>query len=116
MFGGGSRYSLMLHHFWRDLMDIHITTRHCAITDAEYENAVTAAKRFEKFHQNIVRTDIIFEEVPLKKSCEITLRIHDHLLVSKEISTDFSKAVHDAGLKMERQLSKLHDKFATVRP
>lgn len=97
-------------------MDIHITTRHCTITDAENENAVTAARRFEKFNQNIVRADIVFEEVPLKKSCEITLRIHDHLLVAKEIAPDFSKAVHDAGLKIERQLSKIHDKFATVRP
>jgi ribosomal subunit interface protein len=97
-------------------MDIHIKTRHCEITDAEYDSAVNAARRFEKFNHNIVRTDILFEEVPLNKSCEITLRIHDHLLVAKEVAADFSKAVHDAGLKMERQLSKVHDKLATVRP
>ena len=93
-------------------MDIHISTRHCTITDAEYEQAVNAARRFEKFHQGIVRADILFEEIPLKKSCEITVRIHDHLLQAP----DFTKAVHDAGLKMERQLSKIHDKFATIRP
>lgn len=97
-------------------MDIHITARHCQITDAEYENAVNTARRFEKFNQNIVRTDIIFDEVPLLKNCEITLRIHDHLLVAKEAAADFSKAVHDAGLKIERQLSKVHDKYSTVRP
>jgi ribosomal subunit interface protein len=97
-------------------MDIHISTRHCTITDAEYEQAVTAARRFEKFHQGIVRADILFEEVPLEKFCEITVRIHDHLLVAKVQAPDFTKAVHDAGLKMERQLSKIHDKFATIRP
>lgn len=97
-------------------MDIHISNRHCTITDAEYDNAVTTVRRFEKFNLNIIRTDVLFEEVPLKKFCEITVRIHDHLLVAKETADDFTKAVHDAGLKMERQLAKVHDKFSTVRP
>ncbi|MBU3678595.1 MAG: ribosome-associated translation inhibitor RaiA [Candidatus Kapabacteria bacterium] len=97
-------------------MDIHISNRHCTITDAEYENAVSTAKRFEKFNLNIVRTDFLFDEVPLQKFCEITVRIHDHLLVAKETASDFTKAAHDAGLKMERQLAKVHDKSTTVRP
>ncbi len=97
-------------------MDIHISNRHCTITDAEYENAVNAALRFEKFNLNIVRANILFEEVPLQKFCEITVRICDHLLVAKETAEDFTKAAHDAGLKIERQLAKIHGKYSTVRP
>lgn len=97
-------------------MDIHISNRHCSITDAEFENAVNTARRFEKFNLHIVRTDILFDEVPLKKFCEITVRIHDHLFVAKETADDFTKAAHDAGLKIERQLARVHDKFATIRP
>jgi ribosomal subunit interface protein len=97
-------------------MDIHISNRHCSITDAEFQNAVDTARRFEKFNCNIVRADILFEEVPLQKFCEITVLLHDHLFVAKETATDFTKAAHDAGLKIERQLARVHDKFATIRP
>ena len=97
-------------------MDIHISNRHCSITDAEFQNAVDTARRSEKFNCNIVRADILFEEVPLQKFCEITVLLHDHLFVAKETATDFTKAAHDAGLKIERQLARVHDKFATIRP
>jgi ribosome-associated translation inhibitor RaiA len=36
--------------------------------------------------------------------------------VAKETAADFTKAAHDAGLKIERQLARVHDKFATIRP
>lgn len=94
-------------------MDIHITTRHCTLTDIEHQAAVDAAKHFEKFHNSIIRVDAIVDEGPLKKSCEYTVKINGQLIVAKESAPDFSKAIHDAAQKIQRQLTKIHDKQAS---
>ncbi len=93
-------------------MDIHITTRKGSLTDQEHELAIESAKNFQKFHSSIVRVDAIIDEEPINKSCEYTVRIHGQLIVAKERGPDFSKAIHDAAQKVQRQLSKIHDKAA----
>lgn len=97
-------------------MDIHVTTRHCAITDAENTMVIETAKSFEKFGNSIIRVDAILDKGPLTKTCEFTVKVQGNLLVSHESAADFTKAVHDAGEKMQRQLSRIHDKHATNRP
>lgn len=91
-------------------MDIHITTRHCTLTDIEHQAAVDAATHFEKFHNSIIRVDAIVDEGPLTKTCEFTVKINGQLIVAKESAPDFGKAIHDAAQKIQRQLTKIHDK------
>ncbi|MCX6139982.1 MAG: ribosome-associated translation inhibitor RaiA [Candidatus Kapabacteria bacterium] len=91
-------------------MDIHITTRHCTLSDVDHEAAIEAAKHFEKFYSTIIRVDAIVEEGPLAKSCEYTVKIAGQLIVAKESGPDFAKAIHDSAQKIQRQLTKIHDK------
>ena len=91
-------------------VDIHITTRHCTLSDIEHQAAIGAAMHFEKYNSSIIRVDAIVEEGPLTKSCEYTVKIQGHLIVAKESAPDFAKAIHYASHKIQRQLTKIHDK------
>jgi ribosomal subunit interface protein len=93
-------------------VDIHITTRKCSLSDLEHQAAIDAAKGFEKFNTSIIRVDAIVEEGPLSKTCEYTVKIQGQLIVAKESAPEFGKAIHDAAQKIERQLSKIHDKMS----
>lgn len=96
-------------------MDIHVTARHCTITEAENTTVIEMAKSFERFGNNIIRVDAIIDEGPLQKSCEFTVKIQGQLLVGRESAADLVKAVHDAGEKIQRQLGRVHDKHSTIR-
>jgi ribosomal subunit interface protein len=97
-------------------MDIHVTARHCAITEAENSTVIETAKSFERYGNSILRVDAIIDKGPLERVCEFTVKIQGQLLVAKESATDVTKAVHDAGEKIHRQLSRIHDKVSTFRP
>lgn len=96
-------------------MDIHVTSRHCTITEAENTTIVETAKSFERYGNTIIRVDAIVDKGPLEKSCEYTVKVQGQLLVARESAPEVTKAAHDAGEKMHRQLSRLHDKHATIR-
>lgn len=91
-------------------MDIHITTRHCTLTEQEHEAAVEAAKHFEKYHGSILRVDAIVDADAQTKTCEFTVKIQGQLVVAKQSAADFTKAIHDSAHKIQRQLTKIHDK------
>lgn len=96
-------------------MDIHVTARHCTITEAENTTIVETAKSFERYGSNIIRVDAIIDAGPLERTCEYTVKIQGQLLVSRESAADVSKAAHDAGEKIHRQLGRIHDKHSTIR-
>lgn len=96
-------------------MDIHITTRHCTLTDHENEAAVKAATHFGKFYDNILRVDAILEQEHGAHLCEYTVKVGGHTIVAKEQGQDFSRAIHDAAEKIVRQLTKLNDRQHDVR-
>lgn len=95
-------------------MDIHVTTRHCHLTEEENDAAIAAAKHFEKFIHGILRVDVICDE-NATKHVEYTVKVPGHILVAKESGEHFSKIIHDAALKMHRQLSRLHELKIPVR-
>lgn len=95
-------------------MDIHVTARHCKLTDDEHKAAVDAALHFEKFHDNIIRIDAILDE-DTHKSCEYTVRVHGHTIVARETTGEFTKAIHDAAEKVVRQLRKLKTRMEAPR-
>lgn len=93
-------------------MDIHITTRHYDLTELEFESATVAAKGFEKFSTKISRVDVIVASEPLGASCEFTVKLSGNVVVAKVEHQETTKAIHDAALKVHRQLAKIHDKAA----
>jgi len=95
-------------------MDIHVSTRHCTLTEEENDAAIAAAKQFEKFIDGIIRVDVICDENATKQ-VEFTVKVPGQILVAKESGQNFSKLIHDAALKMHRQLSRLHEQKLPVR-
>ncbi len=93
-------------------MDIHISTRHHELTDLEYTLTSEAAIGFEKFTKRITRVDVIISTEPLGVSCEFTVKLNGTVVVAKVEHEDATKAIHDAALKVHRQLAKIHDKAA----
>jgi putative sigma-54 modulation protein len=94
-------------------MEIKVTARHFDAKPALREDAINAAKKFEKFYSNIVSTEVIlsFEKMHDSiKVAEFVVHVQDHTLVAKESSDDFMKSIHDGSEKMVRQLTKLKTK------
>lgn len=93
-------------------MDIHVSARHYDLTEDEFQLASEAAIGFEKFSTKITRVDVIVAGEPLGASCEFTVKLNGTVVVAKVEDHDTRKAIHDAALKVHRQLSKIHDKAA----
>jgi len=96
-------------------MDVHITTRHNKLSDEEHDAAVKAAEHLERFHGQIMRLDIIASEEGDMKHAEFTARVQGQTIVAKEKATEYTKAIHDARDKIERQLKRLNDRLHDVR-
>jgi len=96
-------------------MDVHITTRHTKLSDEEHQAAVSAAEHLERFHNQIMRLDIITSEEGDHKIAEFTARVQGQTIVAKEKASDHAKAIHDARDKIERQLKRLNDRQHDVR-
>lgn len=96
-------------------MDVHITTRHCQLSETEHEAAVKAAQHLERYYGNIIRVDITAVEDCGVKSAEFAVRVQGHTIVAKENGNDLFKAIHDAREKLERQLKRLNDRLHNVR-
>lgn len=98
-------------------MEIKITARHFDAKPGLREAAMEAAKKLERFHSNIISTEIILSyEKPQDsvKIAEFIVHVNDHTLVVKEHSNDFHKSIHDAADKIVRQLGKLKTKLAVA--
>lgn len=97
-------------------MDVHIETRHCKLSEQEHEAAVQAAQHLRKFHDNILRVDIIASEDAGYKNAEFAVKVQGKVIVASERADDHTKAIHDARGKIERQLRKHNDRMHDVRP
>ncbi len=96
-------------------MDVHITTRHCKLSDEEHNAAVKAAEHLMRFHENILRVDIVAIEDAGVKQAEFAVRVQGHTIVAKEHGVDHGKAIHDAREKVERQLKRLNERRNSLR-
>lgn len=93
-------------------MDIHISTRHYDLKELEYQLASDSAAGFEKYSTKITRVDVVVQGEPIGASCEFTVKLNGHIVVAKVAHDETTKAIHDAALKVHRQLSKIHEKAA----
>jgi ribosomal subunit interface protein len=96
-------------------MDIHITSRHCKLTNDEHSAAIKAAEHLMKFHENILRVDIVASEDAGQKGAEFAVKVQGQTIVAKENGPDHIKAIHDAREKVERQLRRFNDRQHNVR-
>ncbi len=87
-------------------MKTQVTFRHLKSEPELHDAAIDAAASFEKYHDGIISTDIIFSN-DHSKSVEFTVRVKGDTLVAKEDSGDFMKSLNEASDKMIRQLRKL---------
>jgi ribosomal subunit interface protein len=94
-------------------MEIKVTARHFDAKPTLREEAISAARKLEHYYGNIVSTEVILSLERMHDSikvAEFVVHVHDHTLVAKESSDDFSKSLHDGAEKMIRQLGKLKTK------
>ena len=96
-------------------MDVHIQARHCNLTQQEHDAAVQAAEHLMKYHDNILRVDIIATEEAGRKEAEFSVRIQGQTIIGREHAADHGKAIHDARLKVGRQLVKINERKRTIR-
>ncbi len=94
-------------------MEVMVTARHFKASPELREEATKAARKFERFYDGIIRTEIVLAnekaaEPPNK--VEFVVHITDHTLVVKEEGEEFEKLIHDASEKIVRQIRKLKTK------
>lgn len=97
-------------------MVVKVTARGFKADDTTREFAEETAQKFLKFSDDVTKVEVILSEENTKdhqKSCEYILSVKGNgSLVVKEMSHEISKAIHDAGEKVVRQLRKLRTKDA----
>lgn len=86
-------------------MKTNITFRHLKSQPELHDAAILAADNFNKFHDQIISTDVVFKN-DNEKTVEFTVRVQGNTLVAKESSDDFNKSLNDASDKIIRQLRK----------
>lgn len=91
-------------------MNTKVTFRNMKSNQELTEAANESAKRFEKFAEEILSTDIIFKN-DVNAEVEITLKVKKDVLVVKEESEDFIKSLNEATDKMVRQIRKWKQKL-----
>lgn len=92
-------------------MKTQVTFRHMKSSPELHDEAIEAAKKFNKYYDGITTADIIFNnDNETSKVVEFTVRVNGHTLVSQVDSDDFQKSLTDSADKIVRQLRKLKDK------
>jgi ribosomal subunit interface protein len=93
-------------------MQTQVTFRHLKSNPELHSAAIEATKKFEKFHEDIISTDVVFRNDP-DKVVEFTVRVKGDTLVVKEGSEDFLKSLNEGTDKMIRQIRRWKEKFTT---
>ncbi len=86
-------------------MKTNITFRHLKTQPELYNAALEAAQSLNKFHDQIISTDVVFKN-DNDKTVEFTVRVQGSTLIAKESSDDFYKSLNSASDKIVRQLRK----------
>lgn len=97
-------------------MKINITSRHFKASDNLQNYINGKLEELTKYNEDILHADVVLaEENTIVKSCEILLKLRQELLVAKENSDEFEKAIDKAVEKIDAQVYKLKDKQKTQK-
>jgi ribosomal subunit interface protein len=88
-------------------MQTTITARHCEITDALRERAVTVVGRLGSFAQRPIETTVVFDTDGGQQTAELRLHVaRGEVLVARGEGDDHRTALDRAEEKLRRQLDK----------
>ena len=95
------------------MIKTNITSRHFKSHETLNEMIQNGIDNLSKYNEDILYADVIisFEKtINSIKICEISIKLRDKILTSKESSDDFGKSIDKALNKIETQLLKYKDK------
>ena len=91
-------------------MQISTTARHCEL-DAEVRDfALQRLAKLERFARDIQEAHLIVTAEKFRHTAEITLRLKNHEMVSREESDTSRVAIDQAVTRLEQQLRRLKEK------
>jgi len=91
-------------------MQISTTARHCELDAQVREFAQQRLAKLERFARDIQEAHLIVTAEKFRFTAEITLRIKNHEMVSREESDTGKLAIDQAAHRLEQQLRRLKDK------
>ncbi|MCY7361225.1 MAG: ribosome-associated translation inhibitor RaiA [Ignavibacteria bacterium] len=100
------------------MIKTNITARHFKANETLREHIQSNLDNLSKFNEEILHADIIlsFEKtVNSIKHCEISVKLRDKVLISKDSSDEFSKSFDGALTKIETQILKYKDKHKSEK-
>jgi putative sigma-54 modulation protein len=97
-------------------MKINITSRHFKASENLQNYINNKLEELTKYNEDVLHADVILsEENTILKSCEILVKLRHELVVAKETSDEFEKAIEKAVEKIDAQVYKLKDKQKTQK-
>ena len=94
-----------------------ITARHCEISDALRERAMTVVERLGSIARRPVGTAVVFDADGLRQVAELRLHLaHGEVLVAKGEGPDHRTALDRAEEKLRKQVRKASDHRRRPRP
>jgi putative sigma-54 modulation protein len=91
-------------------MQISTTARHCELDAQVREFAQQRLAKLERFARDIQEAHLVVTAEKFRFTAEITLRIKNHEMVSREESDTSKLAIDQAAHRLEQQLRRLKDK------
>ena len=97
-------------------MEVTISGRHVAVTDAMREHARERAEKLAAASQHLMHAKITLSIESGRQIAEIIVKSRQHgELVAKSESHDMYAAIDAAAAKIEKQLHKIEDRFRSKR-
>jgi ribosomal subunit interface protein len=97
-------------------VDVTISGRHVAVTDAMREHARQRAEKLATLSQHLMRAKITLSIEPGRQIAEVIASVRRHgEMVAKSESHDMYAAIDAAIAKIEKQLHRIEDRFRAKR-
>ncbi len=97
-------------------MDITISARHMDLTEAMESHIRERIERLPRFDDHIMSVKVTLDDDTGRENVEIIAKCHKELLITTSQQHDLYAAIDDAFAKLERRITKLHDKLTEKRP
>ena len=97
-------------------MEVTISGRHVAVTDAMREHARTRAEKLESLSQHLMHAKVTLSIESGRQIAEVICAVRQHgEMVAKSESHDMYAAIDQAIGKLEKQLHKIEERYRTKR-
>ncbi|UCG92420.1 MAG: ribosome-associated translation inhibitor RaiA [candidate division WOR-3 bacterium] len=92
-------------------MELIITARNFALSDALQQYARKKMSKLKRFAHDIIDSNLVLEKDKSVSIIELTLSVRHSFITSKVKNPDIYQGINDAFKKIERQLNKYEAKF-----